>query len=206
MTDSYFWDRIADKYAQKAVGNEDVYQQKLARTRALLTPASDVLEIGCGTGSTALTLAPHAGKIRALDLSKRMLEIAQEKARKQQIDNVIFEQSDVDQLAGENETYDMILAHNILQLLDDKDKAIQQIHRLLKPGGMFISSTACLGAGFIWLWPILRIGSYFNRIPSVRFFTRRKLENAITKAGFDIEENLKPGKMQAVFIIARKTA
>jgi len=206
MTDSYFWDRIADRYAQKAVGNEEVYQQKLTRTRALLTPQSQVLEIGCGTGSTALTLAAHAGHIRALDLSKRMLEIAQEKAQKQQINNVLFEQSDVDQLGGEHETYDMVLAHNILHLLDDKDKAIQQIHRLLKPGGLYISSTACLGAGFIWLWPILRIGSYFKRIPAVRFFTHRQLENSINKAGFDIEESLKPGKMQAVFIIARKTA
>lgn len=206
MTYSYFWDRVADKYAQKAVANEDVYQQKLARTRAFLTPASQVLEIGCGTGSTALTLAPHAGHIRALDLSKRMLEIAREKAQTQKIDNVVFEHSDVDQLKDLQESYDMVLAHNILHLLDDKDKTIQQIHHLLKPGGIFISSTACLGKGFIWLWPIMRIASFFNKIPLVRFFTRSHLEKSIKRTGFDIEESLKPGKMQAVFIIARKTA
>ena len=55
-----FWDRIADRYAAKPVPDQAVYERKLQITRTLLHPQAEVLELGCGTGSTALALAPCA--------------------------------------------------------------------------------------------------------------------------------------------------
>lgn len=53
-----FWDRIARKYASDPIKDTAGYERTLARTRELLTHTDTVLEIGCGTGTTALKLAP----------------------------------------------------------------------------------------------------------------------------------------------------
>jgi ubiquinone/menaquinone biosynthesis C-methylase UbiE len=75
-----FWDRLAKRYAKKPVADEATYQRKLQITRDHLSPAMEILEFGCGTGSTAITHAPHVRHLRAIDISSKMLEIAQGKA------------------------------------------------------------------------------------------------------------------------------
>ena len=69
-----FWDRVAEKYSSKPVADEEVYQEKLGICREYLSAESEVLEIGCGTGSAAL--APSVRHITGLDLSSKMIEIA----------------------------------------------------------------------------------------------------------------------------------
>jgi len=61
--DTRFWDRGARKYARGAVADPAGYERTLDRTRGLLRPDHGVLELGCGTGSTALRLAGAAGAI-----------------------------------------------------------------------------------------------------------------------------------------------
>ncbi len=60
-SDARFWDRISRKYAQDAIADQAGYERTLARTRERLPPDSRVLELGCGTGSTALRLADAYG-------------------------------------------------------------------------------------------------------------------------------------------------
>ena len=86
-----FWDRMAKGYAKRPVADQATYAEKLKRTRAHFSPASEVLEFGCGTGSTALAHAPYAGHIRATDISGEMLAIARAKAQEADITNVSFE-------------------------------------------------------------------------------------------------------------------
>ena len=64
-----FWDKIAPRYAKKPVADPAAYEEKLARVRALLRAEDRVLEIGCGTGSTALRLASRVAEITATDIS-----------------------------------------------------------------------------------------------------------------------------------------
>lgn len=59
MAASSFWDRTADKYAATPIADEASYQVKLAETRRRMRSDMNVLEFGCGTGSTALLHAPH---------------------------------------------------------------------------------------------------------------------------------------------------
>ncbi len=64
-----FWDKRAAKYAQHPVADQAAYEKKLEITRTHFRPDSEVLETGCGTGSTALAHAPYVKHILATDFS-----------------------------------------------------------------------------------------------------------------------------------------
>lgn len=203
---SKFWDRIAENYARRPVGDEAAYQKKLEVTRGYFRPDMDVLEFGCGTGSTAIAHAPYVKHIRATDISAKMIEIAQRKADAAKIENVTFEQAAFDDLELGEGAYDAVMAHSILHLVEDRDAVIAEVYRALKPGGAFISSTACIGdfMGFFKL--VAPIGYFVGLLPLVRVFTRKDLEESLTKAGFVIDHEWQPGKSKAVFIVAIKPA
>ena len=59
---SRFWDRVAEGYAKKPVADEAAYQKKLQVTRDYFRPDMEVLEFGCGTGSTAIAHAPSMSR------------------------------------------------------------------------------------------------------------------------------------------------
>jgi ubiquinone/menaquinone biosynthesis C-methylase UbiE len=204
LPSSRFWDRIAPKYSRSPIADEATYQKKLKITRELLRPDMQLLEFGCGTGSTALVHAPHVKHIRAIDISAKMIEIAKDKAGKAKVDNVTFEQATLDTIHPSPESFDMVLGLSILHLVEDRDAAIAKVAKLLKPGGHFISSTACLGDNmkiFKWIAPV---GRFFGLLPILRVFTSNQLKDSLKQAGFDIESHWSPGKNKGVFIVARK--
>jgi ubiquinone/menaquinone biosynthesis C-methylase UbiE len=205
---SQFWDRHANGYAKRPVADEAAYQKKLGVTQDYLKPDMEVLEFGCGTGTTAIIHAPFVRHIRAIDISSKMLEIARDKAAAGGIKNVIFEQSSIDELSADNASYDAVMGHSILHLLDDKESAIASVHRMLKPGGVFITSTACLGGTMpalrVMLRVILPVGRFFGLLPLVKFFTKEELERDVTDTGFRIDYQWQPGKGKSVFIVATK--
>merc|ERR1712232_1395391 len=105
----------------------------------------EVLEYGCGTGETSLIHAPFVKHIVATDISGGMIEIANQKKEEAQIKNVDFQQASIDQLELVKESKDAILGLGILHLLKNRDEAIAKTYRWLKPGGLFVTSTACIG-------------------------------------------------------------
>jgi 2-polyprenyl-3-methyl-5-hydroxy-6-metoxy-1,4-benzoquinol methylase len=204
---SRFWDRIAERYAKKPVGDEAAYQRKLQVTRDYLRPDMEVLEFGCGTGSTAIAHAPHVKHIHALDLSSKMIEIAQGKAAKNKVTNVTFEQSGIDRFRAPDQTFDAVLGLSILHLLENMDDVIAKVHKMLKPGGVFVTSTACIGdtmALMALMTVVAPIGRFFGLLPVLRIFSTRELEDSLTSAGFHIDHQWRPGKGKAVFIVAKK--
>ncbi len=205
MTDgSRFWDGVAERYAKRPVPDEETYRRKLDLAREVLTPDSEVLELGCGTGSTAIALAPHAKRILAADYSAKMLEIAREKARAAGVQNVEFQQAGVDDLDLPDASVDAVLAMNLLHLLDDRDAALATVFRLLKPGGAFVSGTACLGDMSVLIRAILPLARAVGMAPPVRIFTADALAASVASAGFGIVHDWRPGRNKAVFIVARK--
>jgi ubiquinone/menaquinone biosynthesis C-methylase UbiE len=201
-----FWDRIADRYSRSKISDEAAYRAKLDETQQRLRPDMRLLEVGCGTGSTALEHAPHVGRIHATDLSSRMIEIATEKADKAGIDNIDFERASLADIAGRPTRYDAVLALSLLHLLDDLDEALASIHGLLEPGGLFVSNTACLADGMGWLRPVLAVGRWTGKLPSVAFLRRNTLVEHMEQAGFEIEHEYQPDARmgRVVFLIARK--
>ena len=115
MTDTArFWDKIAVRYSKKPVSDEAAYQKKLAVTREHFGPETRVLEFGCGTGSTAILHAPHVQHILATDISPKMIEIAKEKARADNVENVSFEVASIETLDAPDASFDVVLGrHNL---------------------------------------------------------------------------------------------
>lgn len=199
-----FWDRIANRYSKQPIADEAAYQKKLQVTRDYFRPDMEVLEFGCGTGSTAISHAPYVKHIQAIDISSKMLAIAQAKADSNNIGNVTFKRTTIDKFSAPDETYDAVLGLSILHLLDNKEEIIAKVHHMLKPGGVFVSSTVCIGNTMKFFRLIVPIGNFFGLLPLVRFFTARELEESIAATGFEIDYQWQPGKDKAVFIVARK--
>ena len=202
---SVFWDRLADRYAAQPIADEAAYQTKLAVTRRYFRPDSEVLEFGCGTGSTAIAHAPFVGHITAIDFSPRMVAIACDKAETAGVGNVRFERADIGGFPAHDAAYDVVMGHSILHLLADPRDAMARVFRMLKPGGVFVSSTACLGdtamAVIKYLAPI---GRPLGLLPQLSVMTTDKLVADLTATGFTIDHQWSPGRGKAVFIVARK--
>lgn len=199
-----FWDKIAERYAKKPVADEADYQKKLRLTREYFRPTMKVLELGCGTGSTALAHAPYVKHIQAIDISSKMIEIARSKAEAMNVTNVTFERSTIDEFSVPNQTYDAVLGLSILHLLDNKEAVIARVHRMLKSGGIFVTSTMCLGDTMRFFKFIGPIGKFFGLMPLVKVFTFDELAVSFTDAGFDIDYQWQPGKGKAAFFVARR--
>ncbi len=203
--DAKFWDKIANKYAASPIKNMEAYNQTMDRTKSHLSKGDSVLEVGCGTGSTALLLADSVDHITASDISANMIGIAKGKARDQEVENVDFLQWTLPDQAPMEGPFDAVMAFNFLHLVEDTPEAVRRIKSLLKPDGLFISKTVCLGEKS-WLWsPIIAVMRLVGFAPYVRSLKIRELEELITEAGFRIIETGVYPAPSSRFIVARKT-
>ena len=189
-----FWDKAAESYAKSPIQNMEAYNYTLERTRTYLSATDRVLEVGCGTGSTALLLAPNVDQIIASDISSKMIGIAQQKAKESSATNVQFVAENIFGDAISNGPYDAVFALNLLHLIHDIDGAIQRIHGLLKPGGVFISKTVCKpGKGapfkFRFLRLVVPIMQLLGKAPFVRFMVAQELEDLVSSHGFRVLES-----------------
>lgn len=200
-----FWDSSAPRYARSAIRDEKSYLRKLAITQEYFRPDWSVFEFGCGTGTTAITHALHVRHILATDVSSRMLEIAAAKAKEAGVDNITFRQGTLDSLELESESFEAVLGLSILHLLEDVDAALVRVHELLKPGGIFVSSTVLIDElRFYWrmLIPAMqRVGL----APHISRFDRQDLLSMLSQAGFHIDYEWRP-RPESAFIVARKAA
>lgn len=200
-----FWDGVAERYAKNPVADEATYQKKLAETRSFLTPNMRVMEFGCGTGTTAVHHAPYVQHIDAIDISEKMLDIGREKARDAGIENITFTRGTLTEFAAADASFDAVLGLNVLHLIADREAVIAEVARILKPGGVFVSSTVCLGQSYLRFIKLLApLGKMLGLMPDIYVLTEEELAGEVTRAGFEIERQWHHGKNGiAVFMIAR---
>lgn len=206
--DARFWDRASEKYARSTIKDQAGYERTLAHTRELLPADASVLELGCGTGTTALRLAGSVRRYLATDISPDMIAIAERKLAAGPIPSLTFRAGTAETLAGGEERFDAVLGFNYLHLVRDLPGTLRAIHALLKPGGLLISKTACLGDMNplirTVLLPVMRV---VGLAPTVVVFNANELERAIREAGFDIlarEAHATSGRDTRPFIVARR--
>lgn len=143
-----------------------------------------VLEFGCGTGSTALLLAPHVGMYEAVDLSQNMISIANKNLIDTPIINLIFRQDSIESYPVSENTVDAIVCNNLLHLLKDPKAAINKIFHLLVPGGLFFSTTSCMLDGFSFTRHFTPAAKYLGLMPDFNYFSKVRLEKWVRDSGF----------------------
>lgn len=205
--DARFWDRSARKYAASPVADRAGYEKTISAVRRRLSSDDAVLEIGCGTGTTTLRLAPGVQHILATDISGEMIAIAQERASADNCSNIVFEVAASDAAPWPHERYDAALAFNVLHLVPSLEETVAAVHRRLKPGGLFISKTPCLAM----MNPLLRFAvpamQVIGKAPSVSVLSPERIESALLAANFEIIEKAwhgTQGKDARPYFVVRK--
>ena len=139
-----FWDGASKNYDKTEERFEYIHDRSRENTKRFLKDSDLVLDYGCGTGTAACQFSGLVKEVHAIDISSKMIELAREKAAVEKVQNVSFEQADIFDSKYTNESYDVILAFNMLHTIPNPQDVVFRVNDLLKPGGLFISVTPCL--------------------------------------------------------------
>ena len=139
-----FWDRVAGLYDIAESVNPRAYNAMINGVREVVPEGAKVLDCAAGTGELSIAAAEKAESVLCTDLSLSMLEIARKKCCKQGIENVHFEERNILELSDADDVYDVAIAGNVLHLLDDPQKAVKELARVVKNGGKLILPTFML--------------------------------------------------------------
>jgi 2-polyprenyl-3-methyl-5-hydroxy-6-metoxy-1,4-benzoquinol methylase len=181
----------------------------IERAKKYLDASNVVLDYGCATGSIAIEMASMAKEVRGIDISSNMIEIARRKADERGVKNITFTKAMIFDESLKKESFDLILALSVLHLLENPTQAMGRINQLLKPGGVFISATPCLGekafVSILMNIPIFLL-SKIRILSPINFFSASNLAESITNVSFQIieNENLSIHPLTECFIVARK--
>lgn len=172
-----FWDNVAWLYDIFAGGiNRKANRALCAAVGELISPADDVLECACGTGLLTTVIAPRCKRLTATDFSAAMLRRAKKKCAK--FGNVQLAQADILHLDYPDERFDAVVAANVIHLLDEPYRALQELERVCRPGGRLI------------------IPTYMNRTDKG---TTNRVSGAIGRAGADFKREFTPDTYRQFF-------
>lgn len=159
-----------------------------------------VLEIGCGRGFYVRTLKSVWPKLEVtgIDLNPEYLDKAREFMGDLRVELRV---ADATKLPFKDKTFDRIIASEILEHIEDDEKAISEMYRVLKPGGIIMITVPNKNYPFCWdpvNWILERV--FKKHLPSniwwisgiwaahVRLYNEREIREKMGKAGFKIEK------------------
>ena len=160
-----FWDTISPLYDLfENVYNGKVYSGTGKKVAELIESSDNVLECACGTGAISIYIAPKCKKLIATDYAPGMLRRAAKKCRK--YTNTTFKKADITNIKCKDNRFDKVVAGNVIHLLPEPEKALQELERVVKPGGKIIIPTyinMSKGTGTIAVKFITLLGADFKR-------------------------------------------
>lgn len=106
---------------------------------AACSPPKDVLDVGCGTGYTIKVLSSMGYNCIGVDAAEDMLSIA-----RRENPDIRFESADATALPFEDNSFDMVISIEVLRYIQNREKSVEEIYRVLKPGGVCIVTVAPL--------------------------------------------------------------
>ena len=136
-----FWERFARMYGRVMKKSSALYSQICQRMEPHLNSSQTVLELACGTGQLSFPLAGKTARWEATDFSPAMIHEAEQQQAPAQLH---FSVQDATALPYEDGSFDAVVISNALHVMPQPEKAMQEIHRVLKPGGTLYAPT------FLW--------------------------------------------------------
>ncbi len=135
-----FWDRVAGVYDVFVNVINGKTHKTLRRIVAdYIAPEDKVLECACGTGLLSAVIAGRCRQLTATDFAPKMLKRAEKNCAA--YSNVQFRQADILSLGFRDDSFDKVVAGNVIHLLDEPLKALDELNRVCRPGGMLIIPT-----------------------------------------------------------------
>lgn len=136
-----FWSTFARFYDVAEALNGGVYREMTETTARLVPHGSEVLDCAAGTGELSLAAARRAKRVVCTDNSGEMLNAARKKAKKRRFVNIEFERANIFHLDYADGEFDIVIAGNVLHLLDNPEKAVHELCRVAKNGGKILLPT-----------------------------------------------------------------
>ena len=199
-----FWDRVAGVYDVFVnLINKKAHRELRHIVANLIQPEDDVLECACGTGLLSTVIAGKCKTLIATDFAPKMLQKAEKNCS--DFKNVTFRQGNILSLDFADETFDKVVAGNVIHLLDEPLKALNELNRVCKSGGKLIIPTYVnkdkkgKTSGFVTV--VGKAGAGFKRQ-----FTTDNYRQFFVDAGYtDIQITLAEGSIPcAVAVMTRK--
>ncbi len=135
-----FWDRVAGVYDIFVnVINRKTHRALKQIVGGLIQPGDTVLECACGTGLLSAVIASKCKALTATDFAPNMLKMAEKNCSA--FANVSFRQADILSLDFPDDAFDKAVAGNVIHLLDEPLKALDELNRVCRPGGTLIVPT-----------------------------------------------------------------
>ena len=200
-----FWDVMSINFDGQAKRFEENRIKTVENARRYLRASDIVLDYGCATGTIALDIAGQVKEVHGIDLSSKMIETAKNKAAERKIENVDFSQSTIFDERLHRESFDVVLALNILHFFEDTQQVTQRINYLLKPGGVLVSATPCLGEKKSLVNVLLSFLRHIGVFPYIRLLKASELVESIASGNLQIVETVSLNSAEDhYFVVAKK--
>ncbi|HBE78062.1 MAG TPA: class I SAM-dependent methyltransferase [Firmicutes bacterium] len=167
-----FWDFFARRYDSFMKNSSGLYGEILALIRQELQPDFMILDLAAGTGLLTLELAPHVKKVYGIDISPKMISLAEAKARLRNIGNVEFCVGDAYQIPFAAGAFDAVVIGNALHVMLQPERVLAEAHRVLKKDGLLLVPTFCHGENYL-----SRISSFVMGLVGFKAFQRWSAES-----------------------------
>lgn len=135
-----FWDKVSGVYDLfENIYNKSVYQSTGESVAKYIKNTDRVLECACGTGAISIFIAPVCKELIVSDYSVGMLKQAKKKLKN--FDNIEYKMVDITDIEAEDNSFDVVVAGNVIHLLPDPQRAMNELTRVCKDGGRLVIPT-----------------------------------------------------------------
>lgn len=196
-----YWDRVATRYdlSMKLLGGPMPRMVELVAER--VGRDDRVLEAAAGTGLVTAALQARAREVVATDYSAAMVAQLEARRGRDGWSNVTVAQRDLYALPAES--FDAVVAANVLHLVPDLPGALRSLLSATRPGGALLVPTFCHDEHL--LSRVVSRGLALSGFPAARRFTARRLRHAVASSGAVVEQlEVVAGVLPIAFVAARR--
>ena len=205
---SSFWDTFAGIYdLNETVFNRSVNEQMCKALENEIPKDAIVLDCAAGTGMLSMAAAKNAKKVLCTDISKEMLIQSMKKARRNGVYNIAFAKRNITALKDPDNSFDVVIAGNVMHLLDDPSKAFSELVRVTKKGGKIILPTYVTkesGLFFKLCIAVYKLLGYSGQEMNTEEYLNFIAENAKKNGCCEYSTRLLLGNIPAGFAVIKK--